>query len=143
MCKPRPSTEPGHVLTGREVIDTHLRQVKFTVSVICILLSVSVIFLHTLVCVSNLSVYLAYISNWVGVVGLQGLQYGMRDFVQSWFHVWVSPNPAFPGEVQRAVVTVVTELTRRLNIFFLCPLQVLFIWRVLFSMILHTHKQVK
>ncbi|CAI8057495.1 Sorting nexin-13 [Geodia barretti] len=68
MCKPRPSTEPGHVLTGREVIDTHLRQ---------------------------------------------GLQYGMRDFVQSWFHVWVSPNPAFPGEVQRAVVTVVTELTRR------------------------------
>jgi hypothetical protein len=68
MCKPRPSTEPGHILTGREVIDTHLRQ---------------------------------------------GLQYGMRDFVQSWFHVWVSPNPAFPEEVQRAVVTVVTELTRR------------------------------
>lgn len=43
----------------------------------------------------------------------QALQYGMRDFVQSWFHIWVSANPAFPNEIQSAIITVVTELTRR------------------------------
>ena len=37
----------------------------------------------------------------------------MRDFVQSWFHVWVSANTAFPDEVQRAVSTMATDLTKR------------------------------
>lgn len=43
----------------------------------------------------------------------RALQYGMRDFVQSWFHVWVSANTAFPDEVQRAVSTMATDLTKR------------------------------
>ena len=43
----------------------------------------------------------------------KALQYGMRDFLQSWFHVWVSPNPAFPDQVQSAIVVIVHNLTKR------------------------------
>lgn len=43
----------------------------------------------------------------------QALQYGMRDFVQSWFHVWVSADTAFPEDVQRMAQTVAQELANR------------------------------
>ena len=49
----------------------------------------------------------------VYVIHVQALQYGMRDFVQSWYHVWVSANSGFPDEVQRAIITMATDLARR------------------------------
>ena len=90
LCsQPRPPPARDYTLTGTPVIDDQLQVV-----------GIDVLGPHSLI-----PSFCRHC--------MQALQYGMRDFVQSWFHVWVSPDPTFPNEVERAVAAMVADLTKR------------------------------